>query len=677
MIFNCIVKRSTCISCSTHGFMISCDRGKTVCQLTAKQTAMIEGRVVQYGSAGDGSPSESPREIAVMADLDSLLISQTIAVDPWHSLSAIEDDCLMLVEFSEVEGPRPAFSVPPSPGVHFDQDAFAVWLMTADYQRSGSNWAGGRRSRGGVDSDAFRAKDTQMLLRNDEQGVFAFVHHFTLYELEARGFVRPFCLAYVCRDQRKLVCLFDQLRADFEEKLIEPVKACNKRQFLKQLTEALDALNTIQSQAVSAYYELCYDSDRGPKPAQSDQSVPAPKMMRHRRLHSEMLAASRLVSAELRGCGSACSNVHHLVDADAFINSLDNSDRGDLGVAAAGQSGRRDWTTLAPCVFANSTARLVCHRLLSKYYSWSPSLPFHLMTHLAQSSGVRLGSVPVVYYPHCAGPSGRHAHPETTLNGSNAESFHRLRTDWSCSEPKLTRSLVADLGPSLEHVLYSLLTGKFVLVSGADPLQASVLGWIDALKHFVPTVYSSPPVKHWHHGRLPATALVDYKLFGLRVPKSQPVDQLIADNVVPFISRVDLNRRQLTTHRYRGQFLGRLVSRARFHRRSDRTFVPYAVGALAQPFALAYVLTAFLRDRAQAGDKQCRLRHFSRDFQLEVSDLKIVHYIADLLCSQTVDWNLATNARGHDNDDSSDSGSFNALQALVFDYEELYNYKLQ
>ncbi|KRZ78388.1 Smith-Magenis syndrome chromosomal region candidate -like protein [Trichinella papuae] len=642
---------------------------------------MIEGRVVQYSSAGsDDTQSESPREIAVLADLDSLLSQAAAAVDPWHSLSAIEDDCLMLVEFSEVEGPRPAFSVPPSPGIHFDQDAFAVWLMTADYQRSGCNWTG-RQSRGSVDSDAFRAKDTQMLLRNDEQGVFAFVHHFTLYELEARGFVRPFCLAYVCRDQRKLVCLFDSLRADFEEKLIEPVKACNKRQFLKQLTEALDALNTIQSQAVSAYYELCYDSD-APKPAQlGDHSVPAPKMMRHRRLHSEMLAASRLVSAELRGCGSACSNSHHLVDADAFINSLDNSDLGvaPASPAPAGQSGRRDWTTLAPCVFANNTARLICRRLLSKYYSWSPSLPFHLMTHLAASSSVRLGSVPVVYYPHCAGTvagaSGRHVHPETTLNGSNAESFHRLRTGWSCSEPKLSRSLAADLGSSLEHILYSLLTGKFVLVSGADPLQASVLGWIDALKHFVPTVYSSPPVKHWHQGRLPATALVDYKLFGLRVPKSQPTDQLIADNVAPFISRLDLNRRQLTAHRYRGQLLSRVVSRARFHGRSDRTFVPYAVGALAQQFALGYVLMAFLRDGAQAGDKQCRLRHFSRDFQLEMSDLKIVHYIADLLCSQTVDWNLAANAP---DDDSNDSGSFNnALQALVFDYEELHNYKLQ
>jgi len=32
--------------------------------------------------------------------------------------------------------------------------------------------------------------------------LFSQVHHFTLYDSTARGFVRPFCLAYVTPDYR-------------------------------------------------------------------------------------------------------------------------------------------------------------------------------------------------------------------------------------------------------------------------------------------------------------------------------------------------------------------------------------------------------------------------------------------------------------------------------------------
>ena len=47
--------------------------------------------------------------------------------------------------------------------------------------------------------------------------IAACVHHFTLYDLEARGFVRPFCLAYISYDRLKPVEFFEQIRSKFHE----------------------------------------------------------------------------------------------------------------------------------------------------------------------------------------------------------------------------------------------------------------------------------------------------------------------------------------------------------------------------------------------------------------------------------------------------------------------------
>jgi guanine nucleotide exchange protein SMCR8 len=46
-------------------------------------------------------------------------------------------------------------------------------------------------------------------------GVHAYVHYFTLYDIHARGFVRPMCLAFVSRDRSKLEKEFLNLRENF------------------------------------------------------------------------------------------------------------------------------------------------------------------------------------------------------------------------------------------------------------------------------------------------------------------------------------------------------------------------------------------------------------------------------------------------------------------------------
>jgi len=91
-------------------------------------------------------------------------------------------------------------------------------------------------------------------------GLHALALHFSLVDIEARAFARPFCLAYLARNGRKLVANFQKLRLAFEQ-LIEPMKLCNKRNFRADLREALSLLDGMETATVSSYYELYYNSN--------------------------------------------------------------------------------------------------------------------------------------------------------------------------------------------------------------------------------------------------------------------------------------------------------------------------------------------------------------------------------------------------------------------------------
>ncbi len=169
-------------------------------------------------------------------------------VDPWHRYSSLSRDSILVVEFSELEGPKPLISVPKALDPHFDANEFAVRVMTADYQASNKSLFPLR-------------KDMQMLLTNEEQGVYTYVHYFTLFDIEARGFVRPYCIAYVTGEKRKLLRRFDNFRRDFGS-LIDGLKCCNRRRFLRELREAIESLQSLENRAVSTYYELYYEGKK-------------------------------------------------------------------------------------------------------------------------------------------------------------------------------------------------------------------------------------------------------------------------------------------------------------------------------------------------------------------------------------------------------------------------------
>ncbi|KAK7939410.1 hypothetical protein WMY93_002736 [Mugilogobius chulae] len=89
-------------------------------------------------------------------------------------------------------------------------------------------------------------EDSRVVLGDSKEGAFAYVHHLTLYDLEARGFVRPFCMAYVSADERKIMLQFQELSLRFSQ-ASECLKAGNRRAFAKELQRKLQDLEYTHS----------------------------------------------------------------------------------------------------------------------------------------------------------------------------------------------------------------------------------------------------------------------------------------------------------------------------------------------------------------------------------------------------------------------------------------------
>jgi hypothetical protein len=114
-------------------------------------------------------------------------------------------DFFLMAEFCEQQGPVPLLILPSSG--NFDLNKFVVRILASDHTRKNDP----RGMSGGWQSP----EDTQVYLSDSSQGAHAYVHHMTLHDIQARGYVRPICLCYVTNDADKIMNNFEQLLLAF------------------------------------------------------------------------------------------------------------------------------------------------------------------------------------------------------------------------------------------------------------------------------------------------------------------------------------------------------------------------------------------------------------------------------------------------------------------------------
>ncbi|NWX92645.1 SMCR8 protein, partial [Nothoprocta pentlandii] len=161
--------------------------------------------------------------------------------NPWSKVagSKFSRDFILISEFSEQVGPQPLLTIPDDakvPGA-FDLNYFSLRIMSVDYQAS---FVG--HPPGCAYPKLNFVEDSKVVLGDSKEGAFAYVHHLTLYDLEARGFVRPFCMAYISADEHKIMQQFQELSAEFS-KASECLKTGNRKAFASELEKKLKDLD--------------------------------------------------------------------------------------------------------------------------------------------------------------------------------------------------------------------------------------------------------------------------------------------------------------------------------------------------------------------------------------------------------------------------------------------------
>lgn len=165
--------------------------------------------------------------------------------------STIPGDFLMLAEGSEVEGPIPRLVIPKQGNGDFNLDNFSVCLMSTDMQ-----------TQNGLLNFCMRG-DAQLLMSQNDWGLFSFVQHFTLHDTMARGFVRPFCLAYLSQDRNKLIHFQDRLSYEFS-RVVSHYKVGNFLMFFRDMLHTLSDLQYTREkhlESMETGVPLVYDND--------------------------------------------------------------------------------------------------------------------------------------------------------------------------------------------------------------------------------------------------------------------------------------------------------------------------------------------------------------------------------------------------------------------------------
>uniref|UniRef100_A0A914EM44 UDENN FLCN/SMCR8-type domain-containing protein n=1 Tax=Acrobeloides nanus TaxID=290746 RepID=A0A914EM44_9BILA len=161
--------------------------------------------------------------------LEDFIVFGTSTADPWNRMNCCQHPSLVLIEFCQMQGPKPVMWCPENPGDHMDLDHVAIWLMSSE-----------------------NVHGSTTIVFNQQMAVYALVRHSTMLDITARAFQRPFCLALLSatRPTAKIVSKFESIA----DELVNPLLECNRRLFSRFLDHMIDLEENLRNEDFHRFY---------------------------------------------------------------------------------------------------------------------------------------------------------------------------------------------------------------------------------------------------------------------------------------------------------------------------------------------------------------------------------------------------------------------------------------
>eukprot|EP00080_Pristionchus_pacificus_P010110 PDM70130.1 hypothetical protein PRIPAC_45077 [Pristionchus pacificus] len=367
----------------------------------------------------------------IMITSEDLLIWGRRQADPWNRLGN---------KTEPVEGPRPLIihGISEEKNSSLDLDAISLWLMSSE------------TSSGSIS-----------VLYNQESALHAVAFYCTVYDVQARAFQRPLCIAYLDgnKPSRSVVTqLTSRVR-----RLVRPLLNCNRRLFLHLLDRLVALSDDLNSDFVHEYYAL-YKFDQLEEPAKKKIQTLADQA---RKLRSRLEIMRESISRQLEG---DCLKHDNSVLPQWIFEGGDNESMA--------------FKSLAPCEY-------------DTFYSGLAHLLEVMRTKEYEQGVLYSANTPVLRLPKC-----------------NTPVKEKLRRDeWSKGEETLKTCT-----SHLDQILYPIVVGDDLAVTGSHQRKNSVTDLVTKLEFIRPKAHLNNRISVWN------TKNENCKgVFGLEVsPRSRP-----------------------------------------------------------------------------------------------------------------------------------------------------------
>jgi hypothetical protein len=243
--------------------------------------------------------------------------------------SAWTDDFVVLSEFSEHEGPIAVQLIPESAAQRVDVSDFVVRIMAVDVNRGSDSELGKFNKDSQVLCDVVLPRRTvasaQPVVVLERWS--AYVHHLTLLDVYARGYVRPICVSYLSREPRKLADLFIDLSREFTL-VADTLKRGNYDLFRHDVERRIADLEFTRSQNRAAV---------AGSPASPSPSPNGPALDEHLEELRVVLTRLRrtLSSFSTHATGGSCASFDDIVEAHDNAAAATAAAAAAVAVAAA------------------------------------------------------------------------------------------------------------------------------------------------------------------------------------------------------------------------------------------------------------------------------------------------------------------------------------------------------